>query len=337
MTASTARPKYRKRLLLLLLLVALLAQILYLPLPQFLLRPVALQSAAWLVNEADAPPSAAEAVAHKFVGEMVQQSLLSHFHAAGPDYQGRDDARFAGEQLLRLRRTLLSQKELYHEAMQGPVALTGLGWCDMQNALGGRLLAHDFDQVSIIGVRDDASGGGHSFGRFWSPQYNSWLYFDVWAEVVSVFRQRGDGVADYLYEAPVWKGPIRWPGDIALLRPYHAKAAHGFVHNHLQASTGGYFGHRLLNLLRYGTTAPGEAIGPLNALAALALEPSTRVAPPKSSAAAKLYVAARIDHLLGQKHDALASYRQAARLDGGASVFGLAATDFAKALSEPRP
>jgi hypothetical protein len=320
------------RLLLLVAIAALAVQLLFLPLPKFVIRPVAENSAAWLLNDNGVPPSGLDGAMQKLVGEMLQQSLIAHFHSSGPEHRIGNDAAFAGAQLRRLRPMLINQKELYHDPAKGPIALSGLGWCDMANGLAGRLLAHDFDHVQIVGVRDSASGGGHSFGRFWSEQFDDWLYFDIWAEEIFVFRAQKGRAVEYLFNSRPLANGVKWPDDVALVKEFHARAREGFVHNKLQASVGSYVFHRLANLVRHGSMTAAEALAPLEIAAAQSAGPSLRVAPPAKSRAITSYATARVEHFLGNRDQAAALYEHVQKQDRGASVFGSAASIFAARL-----
>jgi hypothetical protein len=323
----------RKKLLLLPLAAAvLIAPLLFIPLPKSVISFAVKYSAAWILNGVSAPPTGVDGAMQKLVGEVIQQSLVAHFRSAGPHSPKGRDAAFAAEQLRRLRPMLINQSELYHNPIKGQMALSGLAWCDEANGLAGRLLAYDFDNVQIVGVRDPKSGLAHSFGRFWSSQYNNWLYFDVWPEEVFVFRPTMGGDVEYLHSSRPLGDHIEWPDDVLAAKMAHKMVRRGFVHNELQSNVGSYFLHRITNLLMHDHTAPTDAIPFLSAIAEQTTFSSGRPAPKAHSRAIGIYANARVEHFFGNYDRAAALYRDAARRDKEESVFGLAATIFAGRL-----
>jgi hypothetical protein len=289
-----------------------------------------------MLNDVGTAPTEFDGAIQKLVGETIQQSLVAHFRSAGPHRQEKQDAAFAAEQLRRLRPMLINQSELYHDPAKGPMALSGLAWCDMANGLAGRLLAHDFDHVQLFGVRDVKSGLTHSFGRFWSRQYNDWLYFDIWPEEAFVFRALRRGGIEYLYRSQPLADGLYETGDVATAMKAHKLVGQGFVHNELQSNVGSYFFHRIANLLMYGNTAPPDAVSILSEISEQSAFSSRRQAPEAYSPAIGIYTDARVEHFFGNYDRAAALYRDAARRDKGKSVFGLAATIFARRLENAK-
>ncbi len=77
-----AKPKKRKMLWVVLGAgVALLfVQLLFLPLPRPALNWLSANSAAWLLNDSERADNIPERMAQVFTGELIQQSLMAHFH-----------------------------------------------------------------------------------------------------------------------------------------------------------------------------------------------------------------------------------------------------------------
>lgn len=327
---------HKTRLLLPLLAIILVAHLLFIPLPKWAISVAVRYSAPWMLNDNNVAPTGFGGAIQKLVGETIQQSLVAHFRSTGPRRQNGRDVDFVAEQLQRLRPMLINQSELYHNPVKGPMALSGLAWCDEANGLAGRFLAHDFDYVQIIGVRDSKSGLAHSFGRFWSRQYNDWLYFDIWPEEVSIFRAAKRGNIEYLHRSRPLADGIYRPADVMAARKAHNLLGRGFVHNELQSNVGSYFFHRIANLLMHGDTAPANATPILSAISDQSPFSSERQAPRAYSSAIAIYADARVEHLFGNYDRAAALYRDAARRDKGKSVFGLAASIFARRLERSK-
>lgn len=314
------------------------ASIVLVPLPKFVVRSVVNVFGEWLVREPTDSSSSPLTLLRTLVGEAVQQSLIAHFHADGAPRGGLDDIEFAGRQLRRLRMLVVNQSEVNHSPSTGAIAITGLAWCDMANGLGGRLLAHDFDSVQLVGVRDELSGGGHSFGRFWSRQYDDWIYFDLWSEEVLVFRVDSVGNVVYAWEDRPLGARVNWPADIAVSRMAHAQVSASYVHQHLQSTVGGYFRHRLRNVVARGTTRPIEIrLGNRVALLpGLQGTPVWRI-PDSDSPMVRYYIRARVEQFLGSYDAAASLYRQALQIDDVNSVYGDAARVFHARLTKVAP
>ncbi len=311
----------------------LFAQILFFPLPKPLLRYLTVQSAGWMLNDTKRTLAGIENFGKIFTSELLQQSMISHFHDRYSKPSWSNDANYAGMLLHKLRPTLISQREIYHESAGTPTAIAGLGWCDELNGIGGRLLAHDFDKVEIVGVRDKKTGG-HSFGRFWSPQHADWLYFDIWTEEVLIFRVQPNSAPEYLYRSsPVGPSAVT-PDDFAIVNTLHSGTKRGFVHNRLQDTVGEYFGTRIANIFSHGSPHPQEFIATLKVMIAEnAFEPvSWRKVPKHSTPQAREYGKARIAQILGDNRTARYSYRLVAQQDPESS-YGLAAKKFLGRLS----
>lgn len=314
----------------------LLTQLLFFPLPKPMLRYLTVESADTMLNDSERKVAGIENFWRIFSAELVQQSLISHFHDRHSKKAWSNDATYAGMLLHRLRPTLISQREIYHESAGTPTAIAGLGWCDEVNGIAGRLLAQDFDKVEIVGVRDKKAGG-HSFGRFWSPQYADWLYFDIWTEEVLIFRARPNAAPEYLYRSRPIGPSVVTPDDFALLTKLHSGTERGFVHNRLQDTVGGYFGTRIANIFAHGSPHPQEFLATLKVMIAEnAFEPvSWRKVPRHSTPLARTYGKARVAHMLGDDSTARRSYRLVAERDPESS-YGLASKKFLERLSTNR-
>lgn len=335
-TLMVERTKSRRGAIALAVLVMatmLFAQLFFFPLPKPTLRYLTVQNAGWMLGDTKRKLGSIENFWRIFTSELVQQSMVSHFHDRHSKKGWSNDATYAGMLLHKLRPTLISQREIYHESGGAPTAISGLGWCDELNGIAGRLIAQDFDKVEIVGVRDKKAGG-HSFGRFWSPQYADWLYFDIWTEEVLIFRARPDSAPEYLYRSRPIGPSVVTPDDFALLRNFHSGTGRGFVHNRLQATVGGYFGTRIANIFAHGSSHPQEFLATLNVMIAEnAFEPASwRKVPRASTPLARTYVKARIAQMLGDYGIARRSYRLVAERDPESS-YGLAAKKFLKRLS----
>lgn len=326
----------KKWLLLPLAASSLAAALLFVPLPKWAISLAVEQSAAWMLNDVGVAPTGLEGAIKKLAGETIQQSLVAHFRSTGPHRSKGHDVAFAAAQLRRLRPMLINQEELPHAPIKGQMALSGLAWCDEANGLAGRLLAHDFDPVQIVGVRDTTSVLAHSFGRFWSRQYNDWLYFDIWPDEVFVFRAVKGGRIEYLYSSRPSADGLYRPADGLAARRAHMLLGQGFVHNELQSNVGSYFIHRIANLLMHGDTASTEAVPIMPAILGQSAFLSRRQVPKAYSSAIGIYANARVEHFFGNYDRAAALYRDAARRDKEKSVFGLAATIFARRLEKAK-
>lgn len=334
-----AKPKKRKMIWVVLGAgVALLfVQLLFLPLPRPALNWLSANSAAWLLNDSQRADNIPERMAQVFTGELIQQSLMAHFHDRVGKPQWKDDAAYAGAMLHALRPTLISQREIYHTAVGTPPALSGLGWCDELNGVAGRLLAHDFDRIEIVGVNDKETGGGHSFGRFWSPQHKDWLYYDIWTEEVLIFKVRPGQAPEYLFRSSPVGPSVVTPDDFDVLSTYHAKANQGFVHVRYQNSLAGHIGTRLWNFVSHGSTIPREAIAPIKEIFARVEKagPSKRIPPRHFNAQIQAYTDARLAQMAGDGQLAQALYRQAEQSDPKSS-YGLASAKFLDRLSHAK-
>jgi hypothetical protein len=308
------------------------------PFPKSIVRLAAGWGAAWVLNDSDQLLYGFENPMQKFFGEMLQQSLIDHFHSRRIDRNKNDDAMYAGKQLDRLRPLLINQSQLPHNPISGPVGLSGLAWCDTANGLAGRLLAHDFDDVQLVGVRFGDDGGGHSFGRFWSNQYRDWLYFDIWTEEVVIFLSPNLGDVVYLYRSQPLSYEINWPNDTAAARKSHAMIYKGYIHNKLQSSVFKYYLHRIFNLLFHGSTATIDAIDPLE----VDLNKSISI-PKKKDIMHKIngpnisiYAYARIEHFFGNYNEAYKLYKNFELQDQNKSLLGGAAHIFSERLKPVR-
>lgn len=333
----TERSKRRKFVWLTLgaVTILVLAQLLFFALPRPVLHYVVTHNAGWLLNDRDRATNIPERMAQIFTGELVQQSMISHFHDRYGKARWKDDAAYAGMLLHKLRPALISQREIYHKATRYPIALSGMGWCDQLNGIAGRLLAHDFDHVEIVGVHQEKTGGGHSFGRFWSEQYDDWLYFDIWTEEVLVFRASDDGKATYLYRSSPVGPSVMTPDDFPVLTTYHAAAKKGFVHARYQDSVAGYLADRTWNFFAHGSPLPREALAPIDAMKARnkAAGPSTRKAPRHNADQIRSFAEARLAQWYGEDKAARHYYQRIASADPESS-YGLAASKFIKRLAD---
>ena len=337
LVTGAAKPRKRKMIWVVLGagVVLLLAQLLFLPLPRVALNLLFTNNAAWLLNDRERAGSIPERMARVFTGELLQQSIVAHLHDRFGKRVWRDDAAYAGALLHRLRPTLISQREIYHTAVGTPPVLSGLGWCDELNGVAGRLLAHDFDRVEIVGVNPTKPGmGGHSFGRFWSKQYNDWLYFDIWTEEVLLFRVLPGATVDYLFRSSPVGPSVVSPDDFVVISTYHANAKQGFVHVRYQNSLAGHIGSRLWNFVSHGSTTPYEALAPIKAIVAREklAGPSKRIPPRYFNRQIQSYSSARLAHMAGDSQTAQALYRRAVRNDPKSS-YGLASAKFLDRLS----
>lgn len=331
------KPKIHRKIWILFgLCVALLAaQVLFFPLPRPVLHYLATNSAGWILNDNGRSKSIPGKMAQVFTGELIQQSMIAHFHDRYGKSQWKDDAAFAGMLLHALRPTLISQREIYHQAVGTPTAFSGLGWCDELNGVAGRLLAHDFDRIEIVGVNDPKTGGGHSFGRFWSKQHMDWLYFDIWTEEVLIFKIRAGKAPEYLFRSSPVDPNVVTPDDFGILRSYHAKAKQGFVHVRHQNSLAGHIGSRMWNFFAHGSTMPSEALAPIKALVEREKQaaPSKRIAPRHYNRQIRAYTDARLAQIFGDLDTAKSLYRSASQSDPKSS-YGLASAKFLDRLTQ---
>lgn len=339
--AEKSIPKQRRAMMVLVGLFTLLiaAQLLFLPLPWPVERYLALEKAGWLLNESESPKSLPGRALHIFVSELVQRSITRHFHDRHGASEWDDDAAYAGQLLHKLRKILISQREVYHRPGSRSTMLSSFGWCDELNGAAGRLLALDFDSVEIVGVSGlKVTDGGHSFGRFWSRQHADWLYFDIWTEEVILFRVRPGADPEYLFRSRPVGPSVVVPDDFGKLTTYHARAKQGFVHVRYQSTLAAHIGTRLWNLLSQGSTMSREAATPVKAIFAQAptIEPSQREFPPHQTAEITAYVEARLAHLSGNDRLAIEMYRRVARSDTKSS-YGLASAKFLNRLTRSHP
>ncbi|WP_424537763.1 hypothetical protein [Sphingorhabdus sp.] len=317
------------------MMILVLAQLLFFALPRPVLHYVVTNNAGWLLNDRERATNIPERMAQIFTGELVQQSMISHFHDRHSKEQWKDDAAYAGMLLHKLRPALISQLEIYHKADRLPTAIAGLGWCDELNGVGGRLLAHDFDKVEIVGVYDRELNDGHSFGRFWSEQYSGWLYFDIWTEEVQVFRVLPNAKAEYLYRSrPVGPKDVKQV-PFSTLAKFHGGANKGFVHARHADTVAGFLASRTINFFSHGSPLPRESLAPIEAMKARkkAAPSSSRVAPRHQTKQIGHFAEARLAQMLGDYKTAQHHYRLVARSDA-ASSYGLAAAKF---LDNPVP
>ncbi|HYD39136.1 MAG TPA: hypothetical protein VEA60_16075 [Allosphingosinicella sp.] len=295
-----------------------------------MLFPLPRGAASWLMNRSDSwllsgyqteGPAALRAV-RKLVGLSVQQSLAAHSYRAHRLPPGLPDAVRIGTRLTALKPLFISQVELRHGPVDSPVGIAGLGWCDGTNGFAALVLSHEFPRAEIVGVADAKTGAAHSFGRVWSDEVSDWLYFDLWADEVVVFRSRRGSPARYLWRTRPLP-PAFAAREQELIARIYDRAYAGIAHNRLQPSLGGYLLSRLVQRVR----------GDRPTIVAATLSPTDDRTPPAPPAASGAYLQARFDHLLGNAAAARRGYaRVVAAERGKLSTYGRAARIFAGRL-----
>lgn len=246
----------------------------------------------------------------------VQYAAMERVRAAHALPPEADDVARVLAILVPLRRALVTQWQVAHEAADWPVALAGLGWCDQLNGAAAIALAPMFGGAEIVGVAGHDARGGHSFGRVWSARQRRWLYFDLWGDAATVLALDARGAPQVLAQRRVGDAA---PADVrASLADVYAHTASGFVHNRLSPSFGGYVLDKWRSAVRHLAPAPAPAAAP-GAL-------SMRLPPVGGSdaRAAAAYVDGRLRQLEGDTARARAAY--CAVLRGGSLSPALAGT-----------
>lgn len=310
--------------------LGLAAMLLFVPLPRAATRWLALTNASWLLTRYTGNESRAVEAGRRLMGIWVQQSLVAHMHRAQQIPAGGDDAWRVAARVLAANRVVASQVALPHWPVNSPTIVSGLGWCDGVNGVAANLLSWDFGRAQIVGVADPVTGAGHSFGRVWSAQYRDWLYFDIWSDEVVVFRSRPGRPAEYLVRDLPFGRHDRDAAERAKLARIYDAAHGGWAHNEIRPTLGGYLALKLRQTLERRGHTPAAA------------PPATPVeqppAPqefnsPNTSPANETYLAARIDHVLGDTAAARRGYAEVVRREGGPrTTFGRAAELFSGRL-----
>lgn len=288
--------------------------VLLVPLPRAAVNWLAHQSSGWLLTEYEGG-SAPARHARKFTGLWLQQSVAAHVYEAQRVPEGLGDAERVAFRLARLKPLFISQTELQHAPVNAPVGLAGIGWCDGINGFAAQVLAQEFSRVEIVGVYDQQAAGGHSFGRLWSDELQDWLYFDLWADEVVVFRSRaGEGARFLARMRPLGDRNLPFE-DMGPIRRIYDRAHEGLVHNRLQRTLGGYLFSRIGNLLAHGNRAPA---GAAEAIAQVPVDPlpeEFRTGERNRSAAPEAFLRARLAHLAGDTAAARAGYAEVLNSD----------------------
>lgn len=311
--------------------LGLMAVLLFLPLPRTATRWLAITNASWLLTRYTGNESRALEAGRRLMGIWVQQNLIAHMHRAQQIPDGGDDARRVAARVLAVNRVVASQVALPHWPVNSPTVVSGLGWCDGVNGVAANLLSWEFSRAQIVGLADPVTGAGHSFGRVWSAQYRDWLYFDIWSDEVVVFRSRPGRPAEYLVRH--LSSPVRAHDEAerAKLGRMYDIAHGGWAHNEVRPTFGGYLALKLRQSMRRHREPAPPPPPPVPA------EPPPPAPPefnsPNTSPANEIYLAARIDHLMGDTAAARRGYEEVVRREGAQqSTFGRAARLFARRL-----
>lgn len=334
--ASPARPfrslRWRVSFAVAALLVIMVFQVLLRPLPQPVMVWSLRASSGWLLSgDEDNPASVTKAV-RKLIGLTLQQSVAAHAYRSQRVPEGLSDAKRLAFRLSQLKEALIDQTELLHSPVSSPVGIAGVGWCDSVNGFAATVLSHEFQHAEIVGVWDPVAQGGHSFGRVWSAEARDWLYFDLWGDETVVFRSSREHGLRYLARIrPRWLRSLPDAHQQSMAR-VRSLAYSGLVHNKLQPTLGGYIGHRVINWIKHGDTAPEGVRAALDRV-----PPNGSVSrvpmPLNRTKASEAYLQARYYHLIGDLADARRGYSEVLREEGNQlSTYGRAAKIFLRRI-----
>ena len=279
----------------------------------------------------DSPSSPVTSAVSKIGNIVVQQGMLEEIYRRTPKVEKATDVQRIGELLVALKRTMISQSELRHKVEVSPL-LAGLGWCDQINGLGAMLLAREFSDVAVMRVAYKNLGYGHSFGRI-RLNDGRIVYFDVWTDDVSVFEQNKNGPVNYAFRATPF-GLRNFPDvDLNEIAYFRKNASKGIIHNRLQSTPFGYFFHRLGNLLFLGTTYTDEGnYNPASEVGLKVQQYMSQPFPTNDVTDIAAWTESRLAHVRSDDFNAIATYRQVAKIEKKSSVFKSAANIFVDRL-----
>lgn len=189
------------------LLAALAIIILFVPPPQFALRPMIVASAPYLLDERQ----------HDSKFTRAAKELMRTYTNVGTCYhlahrvlkQGGSDEEILGRMLAQARTIIVSPRapeKIRHDTVAWPALISGVGYCDQINAVVCRMAAHHFPNAELVALyQPDGRLSPHTIGRVWSRERNEWLYFDAFYARPVIFTRDAKGTPHFL---TVNAGPV---------------------------------------------------------------------------------------------------------------------------------
>lgn len=234
--------------------VPLTIQILFLPLPQFAIRTLVTWSDDWILTDYTKSESKFSSVSipmQKLLATLIEHNLIRQFESRLNIKNELSDVDKLIIELGSLKNLIINQHVIWHDPSNRPTFLTGLGWCDQLNGVAGRLLAINFPISQTFALVDPVNKKSpHTIGRVWSPDFNDWLYFDIFYDEIILFvRPRNEAVKYIARFNPQKSMRNLPPNDIELTLQYNM-LDEGWVLNEYSPSFGGYLVKKALQAIK---------------------------------------------------------------------------------------
>lgn len=278
------------------------------PAPLWAMR---LAARPWLLNYSDGTPNAAQGIGRDLIGLWIDKGIA----ARAVRDPGGDDVDRLGSMLIQMKPFVISQTEVPHGPPDARIGITGLGWCNHVNGFGAKVLSNYFPRAETFAV--NLGSRSHTFARVWSSDNNEWLYFDMWADDVVIFRWRGR--PEYLFRSI--QAHTMTEADVSNAHQAYEHASQGYVLRRYHPTMLGQLVENERNIINHGTiTAPGA-----DAQFVPSAYPPT---PTLSDTQAMDYISARFDQISGDRAAAAEHFSQIK----GSGAYALAARVFARRL-----
>jgi hypothetical protein len=302
------------------LLISMVFYILTQPLPRGVVRSLVLFSDSCILTNytdvAAGQPTRLDYIRNatrKTLVTLIQYSLAHHFEAGHASLNDREDVDRLLNTLLPLKQVLLNPHVLDHIPSERPTILSGIGYCDQVNGVAALHLARKFPKSQTFNVTSPTMG--HTIGRVWSIKYGDWLYYDMFYSDIMVYvldQQSGIRILARVH-------PNNWPAtsgtpEEEVLIEFYRHSREGWVHNEFSPTFGSYVYSKVRGAILRQTLASIESSRstrydePEVIRSIQADEPSEE----RAQHMAKLFLRARLEHLLGDSHRAYQIYQQVA-------------------------
>ncbi len=281
-----------------------------LPLPDFMVRSLALHNTDWILANyrADRSRSRMTQIGRDLFAAWLEHNLVLDLERNDQEVPGTtDDAERLRIELEPLQTLFVAPDAVGAAASRSPAILRGTGYCDQINGFAAHRLARSFPHAQAWALVDPETGiSPHTIGRVWSDQRNEWLYFDTFFQGVTIFR-RNHGTTESLHEGAALDDRSLRPRDYPLEQWYGQMVDSGYVLVEYGPSFAGDLWFKTHKSPRPRVTSSGRE-RPRNGV-------STR--PPSElggSRVARSYLQARMIHLLDGIEPAATAYRRTAAL-----------------------